>query len=463
MSSYSMNSPFLTFEESGHFFVFDVGNGDLLEVQQIYYDIIRYLNLYNIYEEEDVSALVYLFRNKYPEASVRDTIEDLKKNNKQGFLHKRGLIYSLYEEKIKKEKKCNSLWLNISHDCNLRCEYCFGNGGDYGSRRILMDEKTAKNCIDKWFAQVDLNVPILEVNFFGGEPLMNQDVMIYCVNYINNLFAKNKNQIRYNITTNGTIVNETLLNLFKENHFKISISIDGIERLHNLKRKYVSGKGSFADIARNVRRFKEYIPKLTAQITLTKEGIPHLSDAVMELWDMGINMVYSNLVFDETENYTYEHYRSYHDEIRKLSKLTYDNLMEKKPYTFQSLINETWAIRTKRFTTNCFFWGGGGMIFSPTGERYRCYRFMENDKYKISDNEDELLIEKPYIEKCAGCWAQLLCADGCVYENSVYSTDLNKPAEEWCSKIKISLEESLKFYTRLVINSPETLEMIFGR
>lgn len=99
------------------------------------------------------------------------------------------------------------------------------------------------------------------MNFFGGEPLLNQETLIYCVNYINGLFKNRKNKVRYNITTNGTIVDERLLKLFQENHFRVSISIDGIEKIHDLNRKYVSGKGSFEDITANVKNLESIYPK----------------------------------------------------------------------------------------------------------------------------------------------------------------------------------------------------------
>ena len=458
-----IKSPFLLFEEAEHFFVFDGGDGTLIELPQLYFDILKYTKLYNLYDEEDMKELIAILERNYEKEKIVQALIDIRKNNQKGFLNKYADIYKLYDKKTNEKQHNNSLWINISHDCNLRCEYCFGNGGDYGHKRILMSSETAKQCIDTWYSQIDSAQSLLEVNFFGGEPLMNQKTMIFCVEYINELFKNKKNKIRYNITTNGTIINEKILKLFAENHFKVSISIDGIEKLHDSKRKYASGRGSFSDIRHNIREIKKYIPKLAAQITLSKEGIPHLVDAVQELWDMGINMVYSNLVFGEEVNYTYEEYATYHSEIKKLSLLTYQNIIEKKPYNFQNLINDAWAIKNKRFSTNCFFWGGGAMIFSPEGERYRCYRFMENKKYELTDNNCELLEKKPHVDKCCNCWAQLLCADGCVYENSIYSDNMNDPSEEWCTKTKISLEEALKLYARIVVKNPDLVEKIFRR
>ncbi len=452
------SNSFLIFEESEHFFVYNGGNGDLIEISEIYYDVLKYSSIYDINNTSDVDDLIFLFQKKYSQNQLKTVIDDLVNN----FYFSSGskIIYDLYNNKIQNLKSHNGLWLNISHDCNLNCKYCFGNGGDYGKHRILMSKETAKRCIDKWYSQVDLSIPILEINFFGGEPLMNQDALFYCVDYINNLFEKNIKQIRYNLTTNGTIINDRLLELFKENHFRISVSIDGIEKLHNLNRKYISGKGSFMDITRNIKKYKEFLSKISAQITLTKEGIPYLSEAVKQLWDLGVNMVRSNLVFGSAESYTYEQYSAYHAEIKKISMLTYDNLIQGKPYTYQNLVNKLRVIKNKDFNINCFFWGGGAMIFSPEGERFRCYRFMENDQYKLSNNDKALHDNKPHIEKCSNCWAQLLCADGCVYENGVYSENINEPAEEWCIKTKISLEEALRLYARIYVDNPEIFNKI---
>lgn len=451
----------LLFKEENHFFVFNGHNGELLDVPQSYYDLIRYLKIFNINDQNDIQKLQSFFSAKYSVEQLEKAVADIR--NYFSSMEKCNEVYKAYDKKIENTNHHNGLWLNISHDCNLRCQYCFGNGGDYGNQRVLMTKEVAKKCIDIWYKQIDEKCTLFEVNFFGGEPLLNQETLIYCVNYINGLFKNRKNKVRYNITTNGTIVDERLLKLFQENHFRVSISIDGIEKIHDLNRKYVSGKGSFEDIAANVKKFRKYLPKISAQITLTKEGIPYLTDAVMELWNMGINMVRSNLVFDNTIRYTYDDYKIYHNEIKRISELTYQNLINNRPYTYQNLVNKLKIIHNRKLNVNCFFWGGGAMIFSPEGERYRCYRFMEDEQHKLSDNIVELREKKPYIDKCSECWAQLLCADGCVYENSVYSNDINEPAEEWCVKTKISLEEALRLYARLIVNSPQTLDRIVGR
>ncbi len=465
-----IKSPFLHFKVQDKFFVYDGGSATLSEVNKIIYDILTFSRICDLYDDEDCNYIIDMLKQDYAEDKVKEALEAIKDSNEEGFLRNKDRIYDIFDEKYEVSEKdsfSGCLWLNISHDCNLRCKYCFGNGGDYGLERSLMTKETAKKCIDYWFDNINKEQRFFEVAFFGGEPLMNKEVLFFSVEYINRLIKSIDAKVRYNLTTNGTILKDDIIALFSENNFKLSISIDGIEKIHNKNRYYASGKGSFEDIVKNVKSLQKYVKPLSVQITLRKNDIPFLKQSVQMLWSIGVNFVYSNLVFNKEEIYEYEDYESFHRQVKELSEMTYNNIINDELYTYNGLVKSIGKVHRRDFSTNCFFWNNGAFIFSPEGTAYKCYRFVGDEKYNIGNIEDKNInllqhrYKKEKIEKCSNCWAQLHCGDGCPYENNIYSDDINTPSDQWCTKTKILLKESLILYAKLLSNNPQKAKEFF--
>ncbi|MCA1292285.1 4Fe-4S cluster-binding domain-containing protein [Paenibacillus sp. alder61] len=467
----TLASPFLTFTESEEYFVFDGSSGVMSRIGELVYDILNLSPIYDIYGEEDLVKLRELLTPKYAEAEIDEAVGAIQDFNRQGFLEHKHKIYELFDEKYESAQNGyfgGCLWLNLSHDCNLRCTYCFGNGGDYGHSRMLMTRETAKACIDYWYAHLNRDQKLFDVAFFGGEPLMNQEVLFFAVEYINQLMSGHSGRVRYNITTNGTILNDKLLRLFKDNDFLVSISIDGIEKIHNRNRPFASGRGSFGRILQNIAELKREFSPLSSQITVRKRDIPFLTPSVEMLWEAGVNRVHSNLVFHEDEIYEYEDFAEYEQQIGRLAAMTFANIMDDKPYTYHGLVRLAGRIHKKKFSDSCFLWQNGAFIFTPEGDAYRCYRYIGNPEYKLGSIQDSGLalldnrFKKERVSKCSACWAQLYCGDGCAYENEIYTGDPEVPAEAWCAKTKIMLKQSLKFYARMQVECPEKAKQYFN-
>lgn len=471
-SGLKLESPFFLVEEKGRHFIYDGGNGGVFEINRLLKEIIKLSKIYHFDRAEDIEKLTQDLKGAYPLEDIKVSLNKLKTINQKGLLFNKGGIYQLYEKKYQQnieQKKLHSLCLTISHQCNLGCKYCFAGGGNYGYEKMIMSKEVANKCIDYWFNNLNKHKKNFTVAFFGGEPLLNKEVMIYSINYINDLMKDIHGEINYIITTNGTIIDEEIIEVFKNNNFDVSISIDGIRQIHNENRPYVSGKESFDDIINNVRKFKGKFKRISAQITVTKKDIPFLSEAVKEIWGIGINEVSSNIVFDKTERYSYEDYKIYHEEVKLLSNITYENLIVGKKQVYGSLITGMKKIHAKDFSTTCFFWNHTVSIFSAKGNAYRCYRYVGNKEHELGNVYDEdftvfkNILKKPVVEKCTECWAQLFCGDGCPYENYLYEEDINVPVEEWCVKTKILIEESLKLYIKILVNKPELFEKIFNK
>lgn len=468
----NITNQFFCIEEQNRQFIFDGGSGYLFETNKLIAEILKGSKIYNLNDDKDMKKLKQELIHKYKLEEIEKAFEDLRTNNQKGLLRYSGEIYQVYEKKyeyLKANPYLNSLCLNISQKCNLGCKYCFGDGGNYGHESIIMSKEIAQKCIDYWFNNIDKDKQNFNVTFFGGEPLINKDVFIYSVNYINELFKDKKCNINYIITTNGTIIDNEIISVLKDNKFDLSISIDGIRQIHDSNRPYASGNGSFDTIVNNIKQIKHEYDQISAQITLTKRDIPFLKEATKELWDIGVNEVYSNLVFDKSDDaqYSYEDYKTYEKQVSDLRKITYENLVEGKKLVFGSLVDLMKQIHTRKCSANCFLWNQTVGIFSARGNAYRCYRYVGNEEYKLGNiNEDNFSLfnnrlKKPVVRKCSECWAQIFCGDGCPYENYLYEDDINKPNEQWCAKTKILLEESFRLYIQILINKPDLFKDMF--
>ena len=184
-----------------------------------------------------------------------------------------------------------NLHLNLAHDCNLRCVYCFGHGGDFAGCRTIMSKETAKKCVDFWYAQLHPDkAETVTVTFFGGEPLLNKPVFKYTVDYIAAKFRNTPKEVRYNLTTNATILDEEILDILINHKMNPLISMDGFQQIQDLNRPYASGRGSYQIVRQNVQTLSSHFP-LKARITLSKNGVAGFKDSVIHLWDLGFSEV----------------------------------------------------------------------------------------------------------------------------------------------------------------------------
>jgi radical SAM additional 4Fe4S-binding domain len=429
------------------------------------------LNLYKFDLEDDYKAFSEKYEKRYGKQKLEAALSSLRNINKQGFLRDTGVIYKLYESENQitdEESFKGSLWLNISHNCNLKCRYCYGHQGDYGETRTLMTKEVAKKCIDYWFENINKSKKRFNVTFFGGEPLMNQEVLFFAVEYINSLMQLIGASAKYTVTTNGTILNNRIIKLFKDNEFEFMISVDGLEQIHNRNRPYVSGKKSFKDIKDNIELLRNNFKSLTANMVVTKEDIPFMQESVESLWEMGISNVNISLCCDENVQYDYDDYEVWHKQIQNLCEITYNNIINGKDRLVNNLTEVVRSIHAKKKEVSCSLFINGVFVFSPVGNIYRCYRYVGSEKHKVANIFDEQISfsqqkqAKVVIEKCTKCWAQLLCKDGCPYEHEMFSGDANTPDYYWCNKTKIFLKEGIKLYTRLLINKNANVKSFLG-
>lgn len=287
---------------------------------------------------------------------------------------------------------------------------------------------------------------------------MNEDVIYFAVNYINKVARDENKVINYTMTTNGTIINEKIVNLIKNNKFTVVVSIDGLEEIHNRNRPFLTGELSFNNVIENIKTFKDIAANSMANMVVKREDIPFLKESVESLWNMGIEAVNASLCFGKDDVYTYEDLEVWNNQIKELADITYNNLVNGKRFVLANLMESMRNITNKKLAS-CTLFNNGTFVFSADGDIYKCHRNVGNQKFKLANIDDKNIdilnhkLKKVKIEKCSNCWAQLLCDDGCPYEHELNTGSINKPSYDWCNKTKIMQKESLKLYVKLLKNS----------
>lgn len=457
----SISKVFILFEENSHYFVFEGEKGQLIEVTEVIYNILLSLKSYDLESDSEYKAFMNYMEYKYSKEKLDKGLNEIKRLREKQYFISNDIVYETYKNEYElgeKESYRGGLWLNISHDCNLKCRYCYANGGDYGDKNQIMSEEIAQKCIDYWYENIDKNKKFFEVVFFGGEPLMNQKVFFYVINKINEIVGNLGAKVRYTMATNGTIINDEILTVISNNNFNLSISNDGMEYIHNRNRPYKSGKGSYKDVMKNILKFQQVSKKLVVNMVIMKKDISFVEQSVKELWSKGLNEINISLCMDSNQKLEFEDLESWNNQIKALSQITYENMISGKNQYLSNVYDSVKALLSPKELGKCSLFNNGVFVFAPNGDVYKCHRNVGKEKYKLANINDDNLnllkyrVEKTKIEKCTKCWAKTMCDDGCPYEHELYNGDYKTPAQELCDKTKIVQKEAVKVLAKLYLN-----------
>ena len=217
------------YKNNGYNIVLDVNSGSVHVVDDMVYDIIEQ------YENHSLDEIIELLENKYPESDVREAYNEIEQLKEDGQLFTED-IYEDYIKEVKSRKTVvKALCLHIAHDCNLACKYCFAEEGEYHGRRALMSLEVGKKALDFLVANSG-NRRNLEVDFFGGEPLMNWDVVKELVKYGRSLEKEHNKLFRFTLTTNGVLLNDEVMEFCNKEMSNVVLSLDGRKEVND-KRK----------------------------------------------------------------------------------------------------------------------------------------------------------------------------------------------------------------------------------
>jgi uncharacterized protein len=358
-----------------------------------------------------------------------------------------------------------AICLHVAHDCNLRCNYCFAGTGAFGGHRGLMDLETGKKAID-FVLESSAHRKHCEVDFFGGEPLLNYRVVKELVYYGKEEAHKRGKTIKFTLTTNAVLLTEEVQNFLEKEDISVVLSIDGRPEIHDQMRPYANGKGSYEEVAPRLKQFAEKRPESSpyavgtyyyARGTYTHHNLDFDRD-VTHLLDLGMKQIsLEPVVANPTEPYAFQE-----GDLPEILK-SYDRLGEellarrKKGEDFSffhfNVAMEQGPCLPKRLS-GC---GAGHeyVAISPEGDLYPCHQFVGQEEFKMGSLWDEKPSLNPEGVKafrtahiynkpsCRECWARFSCSGGCHAANHTFSGELNQVYALGCEFQKKRLEVAL--------------------
>ena len=275
---------------NGYHIVLDVNSGSVHVVDEMVYELIAFVNEQEhpgIIEETVILLAVDKFKNKYEETDIREALEEIQELIKEGLLFTED-VYEPYLKDFKKRPTVvKALCLHIAHDCNLACQYCFAEEGEYHGRRALMSFEVGKKALDFLIANSGSRRN-LEVDFFGGEPLMNFDVVKQLVAYGREQEKIHDKNFRFTLTTNGVLLNDDILEFANKEMANIVLSIDGRKEINDKMRPFRNGKGSYDLIVPKFKKVAESRNQTNYYVrgTFTRNNLDFAAD-VLHLADLG--------------------------------------------------------------------------------------------------------------------------------------------------------------------------------
>ena len=438
---------------NGYNIVLDVHSGSIHLVDEIAYDMI------SMYEHSDADTIVAEMMKKYGhmedvnEDELRLCLADIESLKEQKKLFSEDLFRGIAMDFKSRSKDVKALCLHVAHSCNLNCAYCFASQGKYQGERALMNFEVAKQAMDFLVANSGNHVN-LEVDFFGGEPLMNFDVVKKTVEYARSIEKQHGKNFRFTLTTNGVDVDDEVMEFANRECHNVVMSIDGRRDVHDRFRVDYQGKGSYDTIIPKFQKFAEsrnhqgyYVRgTYTHHNTDFLEDIKHMADLGFTQLSMEPVVCSADDPCALTESDLPVLFQQYED----LAKYMLQRQKDGKPLTFYHyMIDLTHGPCIHKRIAGC---GSGVEYFAvtPWGDLYPCHQFVGDETYLMgniwdgvtaSETQEEFRQCNVYARpECDDCWARLYCSGGCA-ANAYHATgDIRGTYEYGCELFKKRME-----------------------
>ena len=439
------------YKSNGYNIVLDVESGAVHVVDDITYDVI------SLYEENSADEIISKLKSSYNEDEIRECISEVKELVEDGQLFTED-IYEPFVEKFKEKRQTvvKALCLHIAHDCNLACKYCFAEEGEYHGRRALMSFEVGKKALDFLVANSGNRVN-LEVDFFGGEPLMNFDVVKQIVEYGRSLEKPNNKKFRFTLTTNGVLLNDEVMEFVNKEMSNVVLSLDGRKEVNDRMRPFRTGKGSYDLIVPKFQKLAESRNQTNYYIrgTFTRNNLD-FSEDVKHFADLGFKqMSIEPVVGPEEDPYSIreQDLPQIMEEYDKLALEYIDRYKKGNGFNFfHFMIDLTQGPCVYKRLSGC---GSGTeyLAVTPWGDFYPCHQFVGNEDF-LMGNVDEGIIKPEIVkefgncnvyskEKCKNCFAKFYCSGGCAANSYNFHGTINDAYDIGCEMQRKRVECSI--------------------
>ncbi|MBR2928965.1 MAG: thioether cross-link-forming SCIFF peptide maturase [Oscillospiraceae bacterium] len=440
---------------NGYNIVLDSCSGAIHVVDEVAYDIIA------LYREKSTEEIVAEISAKYhdhsdvDEAGIRECIADVESLVAAGKLYSPDTFADMAGTfKERSGNVIKALCLHVAHTCNLNCGYCFASQGKYHGERALMSFEVGKQALD-FLMDNSGSRTNLEVDFFGGEPLMNWDVVKQLVEYARSVEKERDKNFRFTLTTNGMLIDDEVIEFANREMSNVVLSLDGRKEIHDRTRVDYAGNGSYERIVPKFRKLvesrggKDYYMRGTfthANPDFTKD-IFHMAD------DLGFTELSMEPVVcapDDPAALTKEDLEIVKEQYELLAKDMIRREKDGKPITFYHyMLDLTGGPCIYKRISGC---GSGTeyMAVTPWGDLYPCHQFVGDEGFKLGDiwkgvtnealREDFRSCNAYARPECADCWAKLYCSGGCAANAYHASGSIRGVYENGCELFRKRME-----------------------
>ena len=447
---------------NGYYIVMDVNSGSVHSVDPVFYDAVQVLaeeaKIPDMEKPEKLPKEAGTLgrerlSGKYPDAEVAEVLEDIQEliDMEQLFTED---IYKEYVADFKKRKTVvKALCLHIAHDCNLACRYCFAEEGEYHGRRALMSYEVGKKALDFLIANSG-NRQHLEVDFFGGEPLMNWDVVKRLVEYGRSQEKEHNKKFRFTLTTNGVLLNDEIMEFCNKEMSNVVLSLDGRKEVNDHMRPFRNGKGSYDLIVPKFQKFAELRGDKDYFVrgTFTNKNLDFGED-VLHYADLGFKKMSMEPVGAEpTEDYAIreEDLPQILAEYDRLAAEYVKRHKEGRGFTFfHFMVDLKQGPCVAKRLSGC---GSGTeyLAVTPWGDLYPCHQFVGKEEFLLGNVDtgvtntairDEFKLCNVYAkEKCKDCFARFYCSGGCAANSYNFHGSITDAYDIGCEMQKKRIE-----------------------
>ena len=438
---------------NGYNIVLDTCSGSVHVVDEVAYDIIA------MYKEKTAEEIVAAILEKYPDQKdvtkqdILECIEDIRSLEEAGKLYSRDVYENLATTYKNNSKVVKALCLHVAHTCNLNCSYCFASQGKYQGDRALMSFEVGKQALDFLIANSGSRKN-LEVDFFGGEPSLNFDVVKRLVEYARQVEKEHNKNFRFTYTTNGMVLTDDMIDFLNKECHNVVLSLDGRKEVNDRFRVDYSGRGSYDTIVPN---FKHLVEKRGGKGYYVRGTFTHhntdFTNDIFHMADLGFTELSMEPVVcspDDPCALTAQDLPVICEQYEILAKEMIKRKKEGRPFTFYHYMLDlkNGPCIYKRIT-GC---GSGTeyMAVTPWGDLYPCHQFVGDEKYLLGDiwkgvtnteAQDQFRSCNAYARpECRDCWARLYCSGGCA-ANAYHATgSINGIYEYGCELFKKRIE-----------------------
>ena len=423
------------YKMNGYNIVLDSCSGTIHVVDEPVYDVIA------MFQDNDEDTITQVVRDKYKdrgdvtEADVRECIEDIKGLIKEGKLFSPDTFADMAGTfKEHSGNVIKALCLHVAHTCNLNCDYCFASQGKFHGERTLMSFEVGKRALDFLIENSGTRTN-LEVDFFGGEPLMNWEVVKQLVEYARSVEKQHGKNFRFTLTTNGVLIDDDVIDFANREMSNVVLSLDGRKEINDLKRVDYAGNGSYDII---VPKFKKMVEARGGKNYYMRGTFTHanpdFTEDVFHMADLGFTELSMEPVVcapSDPAALTEADMEIIKEQYEILAKDMLRRSREGNPITFYHyMLDLTGGPCIYKRISGC---GSGTeyMAVTPWGDLYPCHQFVGDEEFRLGDiwqgvtnnniREDFRSCNVYARPECGECWAKLYCSGGCA-ANAYHAT-----------------------------------------